>query len=189
MYEKYGADITTEYDLVAAHTQPTDDPTLLSCTLAMTPYISNCNYDGAFNALNVISSKAPLNPKVQKNKKSLYKYSQTAVSSMGATGYAYVPDACTTTTDCDVHIAFHGCAQTIADISLKFVDLTGYQEVAEANNIIVMFPQASKSYYAPSNPNGCWDWWGYSDSFLTTGNYVTQDGVQMKQIFGHLTAL
>jgi poly(3-hydroxybutyrate) depolymerase len=29
----------------------------------------------------------------------------------------------------------------------------------------------------PSNPNGCWDWWGYTDK-----NYGTQLGVQMQFI-------
>jgi len=39
MYEHYGADITTEYGLAAVHAQPTEDKSLLSCTLAGSPYI------------------------------------------------------------------------------------------------------------------------------------------------------
>jgi len=48
MYKHYGADIKTNYNLVAAHTQPTKDKTLGACTTAASPYISNCDYDGAF---------------------------------------------------------------------------------------------------------------------------------------------
>ena len=35
----------------------------------------------------------------------------------------------------------------------------GYLEVGEANNIIMVFPQAKNSLI--DNPNSCWDWWGY----------------------------
>lgn len=37
---------------------------------------------------------------------------------------------------------------------------TGYNEVGELNNIIMLYPQATLSL--GSNPNGCWDWWGYN---------------------------
>ncbi len=37
----------------------------------------------------------------------------------------------------------------------------GYLETAEANNIIVIFPQIKSSI---NNPNGCWDWYGYTGS-------------------------
>jgi hypothetical protein len=61
LYKKFGADVKTEYTLNAVHTQPTDDSSLGSCTVAGSPYISNCKYNGAFEALNFISSRAPLN--------------------------------------------------------------------------------------------------------------------------------
>ena len=35
----------------------------------------------------------------------------------------------------------------------------GYIAIAEANNIIVLFPQVVNSTL---NPKGCWDWWGYT---------------------------
>ena len=36
---------------------------------------------------------------------------------------------------------------------------TGYNEVGELNNIIMLYPQAIAT---GMNPNGCWDWWGYN---------------------------
>ncbi len=33
---------------------------------------------------------------------------------------------------------------------------TGISKVAEANNIIVLFPQTKNSNTMPSNPSGCW---------------------------------
>ena len=41
----------------------------------------------------------------------------------------------------------------------------GYIAIAEANNIIVLFPQAVNSIL---NPKGCWDWWGYTSSAYGT---------------------
>ena len=42
-----------------------------------------------------------------------------------------------------------------------FARNTGYLEVAELNNIIVIFPQATSTIL--TNPKGCWDWWGYTN--------------------------
>ena len=111
---------------------------------------------------------------------------------MANIGYAYVPTSCQTNDDCDIHVAFHGCVQNLSKIGMKFVELTQYQEVAESNNMIIMFPQAETSTFMPSNPNGCWDWWGYSESssFLNPAyKYATKQGFQMNQVMGHVKAL
>ena len=39
----------------------------------------------------------------------------------------------------------------------------GYNQVGEVNNIIIMYPQATTRQSA-GNGNGCWDWWGYTNS-------------------------
>ena len=43
----------------------------------------------------------------------------------------------------------------------RFVRQAGYNEVAELNNIVILYPQAI-STVLPLNPQGCWDWWGYT---------------------------
>lgn len=111
---------------------------------------------------------------------------------MHTTGYVYVPTGCQSRDDCDVHVAFHGCLQTVGNIQTKFVQFTGYQEVAEANDIVVMFPQAASSMMSPSNYNGCWDWWGYLETstiYSKPTKYATKEGYQMSQVYSHLTAL
>ncbi len=40
-------------------------------------------------------------------------------------------------------------------MSDTFAVHAGYNDVAEANNIIVLYPQAINSTL---NPKGCWDW-------------------------------
>jgi len=44
----------------------------------------------------------------------------------------------------------------------EFVRNTGYNEVGELNNIIIIYPQASSTNM---NPYGCWDYWGYTGEF------------------------
>lgn len=53
---------------------------------------------------------------------------------------------------------------------------TGYNHWADSNKLLVLYPQVNKSL-VPSNPQGCWDWWGY-----TGANYAYKSGTQMKAI-------
>ena len=69
-------------------------------------------------------------------------------------------------------------------ISDAFAAGTGYNEWAEANKLLVLYPQVASSKIAPMNPYGCWDWWGY-----TNEDYATKDGPQIKVIKAMLDAL
>jgi len=40
-----------------------------------------------------------------------------------------------------------------------FTRKAGFLEVAELNNIILVFPQVRPGIF---NKHGCWDWYGYS---------------------------
>src|SRR6266540_3584160 len=51
----------------------------------------------------------------------------------------------------------------------------GYDTWAQRNGIVVLFPQAVSIPLL--NPNGCWDWWGYTDA-----NYANREGVQIAAI-------
>ena len=77
---------------------------------------------------------------------------------------------------CSVVIAMHGCAQTTSDIGMDFVKNVGLNEVAESNNLVILYPQAVHSFEL-DNPEGCFDWWGYTGS-----TYATQKGVQMATV-------
>jgi hypothetical protein len=43
----------------------------------------------------------------------------------------------------------------------------------------VLYPQAQDSQPDPLNPQGCWDFWGYSSK---THDFYTKDAPQMKAI-------
>jgi hypothetical protein len=59
-----------------------------------------------------------------------------------------------------------------------FATKAGYLEVAELNNIIVVFPQILESSIFSTNPMGCWDWWGYSSIYYTTRNAPQISGIK-----------
>lgn len=71
---------------------------------------------------------------------------------MGKEAYYYVPTSCQNGEKCKVHISLHGCLQTLADIGTKYITMTGINDYAEANNIIVLYPQIKKSLLFPLNP-------------------------------------
>lgn len=127
--------------------------------------------------------------------------SQPEDIAMGSTGYVYVPQACKEGQSCRLHIAFHGCMQSATTLGRTFVDGAGVNEWADANRIVVLYPQArptTPSLVAaslPLNPMGCWDWWGYNDkpsyswfnpsSWFApeTGTYATAQGLQVAAVW------
>ena len=103
---------------------------------------------------------------------------------MADTGYLYVPPGCAAKeANCKVHVATHGCKQSAESVGNQFYTDTGYNNWADSNKLLVLYPQVNKSMI-PSNPEGCWDWWGY-----TGANYAYKSGAQMKAIKAMVTRL
>jgi len=97
--------------------------------------------------------------------------------SMDNHAYVYVPTACQQQNNtCKLHVSFHGCLQGFEEVGQIYVLHAGLNRWAESNNIIVLYPQAVLSIF-PVNPEGCWDWWGY-----TNGNYANKYGLQLATI-------
>lgn len=138
------------------------------------PFMSACKRDIAGELLNHLLGKQR-RPK-KSHKESYYRFKQPKAISMGEYAYAYIPQQCFELTDCRIHVSFHGCQQTLDDIGDAFIRHTGLNQWAEANDLIVIYPQAIKSPWF-GNPNGCWDWWGYSGP-----DYAVKSGVQMRAI-------
>ena len=80
-----------------------------------------------------------------------------------------------------MHIAFHGCAQNRAAVGDAFVRDTGFARWADGNRLIVLFPQTASG---ATNPQGCWDWWGY-----TGRAYLTTEGPQIEAVHRMLMRL
>lgn len=158
-----------------------------ACGTSRNPFVNNCGFDLAGTALrHIYGSLSP--PTVATGK--IVRFDQTeyvgrdVVHGLDERGYLYVPSGCTTDARCRLHIAFHGCLQNAEAVGDAFYSHAGYNEWAEANGIVVLYPQAApvlkRVIGMPlewPNPQGCWDWWGF-----TGENYATKSGMQIGAI-------
>lgn len=99
-----------------------------------------------------------------------------AAISMDSTGYAFVPADCASGRECGLILALHGCLQYYGAVGPAFIDDAGINQWADTNRIIVLYPQTIPT--GGSNPQGCWDWWGY----LNDPNYAQKSGPQMQAL-------
>lgn len=161
-----------------------------NCEANAAPYISHCDvngqgYDQAGELLSHLYG--PLQPKASSPTGRLVTFNQRAfaapMTSMAEEAYLYVPQACEAGETCKVHVAIHGCMQSAESVGQEFVTDTGYNAWADTNHLLVLYPQVNKSTL-PFNPQGCWDWFGY-----TGANYATKSSMQMLAIKSMVTAL
>lgn len=173
--------VTDDYGHPCAHAGNGDNPADY--------FINNCGYDAAGKLLAHLYG--PLKPPPAVPAGRIVEFDQAQFlpeptsHSMNSVGYAFIPSSCDDGATCRVHIAFHGCRQQPARIGDRFYRFSGYNEWAEANKLIVLYPQATNSDLPPVyNPRGCWDWWGYDDP-----DYAKKRGRQMAAVKGMLDRL
>jgi poly(3-hydroxybutyrate) depolymerase len=166
-----------------------------SCDATTPPYINDCDYDAAGELLRFLLGT--LNSPSDRPQGRLMKFDQNPFASgdayaisMADEGYAYVPKACEAGR-CRVHVAFHGCRQGAEEVGERFVREAGYNRWADANRLILLYPQALARYgwsfggwSFVMNPRGCWDWWGYTGS-----DYHTKSGPQIRAVRSMLERL
>lgn len=183
------ANIFYKDNLPAAHSQVTDSWGQ-ACNVTGGDFVNNCGYDAAGQILQHLYGT--LNPRntgtlsgsIQQFDQGAF-YSGTPASiSMAQYGYAYIPASCAAQQPCRVHVAFHGCKQYADAIGSDYYAHAGYNGWADTNNLIVLYPQTIATTALPTNPEGCWDWWGYNDS-----HYAQKSGVQIATVMAMLQRL
>lgn len=159
------------------------------CQLTGGAFINDCDYDGAGLMLQHIHGG--LAPPVNDPGGTILPFDQTAYisgdndrSGMAREGYLYVPKSCSEGEPCRVHIAFHGCRQYAGEVEDKFYRYAGYNRWADNNRIIILYPQTQATHLSPLNPQGCWDWWGYSGA-----DFAYRTGAQIKAVRSMLDQL
>lgn len=167
-----------------------------ACETSMPPYINRCkDFDAAGRLLNHLLG--PLKPAMTPPEGEIVAFDQRPFiagrpidASLGQEGYAFIPTACCRG-GCRIHVAFHGCRQSVGSIGRRFVEGAGYNNWAAGNRIVVLYPQTAARYgFAFGsfkwmfNPKACWDWWGYSGS-----GYHTRNGAQMRAVRAMIEAL
>jgi poly(3-hydroxybutyrate) depolymerase len=156
------------------------------CAATAAPYLNDCDFDAAGALLAHLYG--PLQPPSGQPSGELLAFDQREFAgsayalSMDDEGFVYVPQACRTAA-CRVHVAFHGCGQGRETIGDAFARHAGYNRWADTNRLVVLYPQViARSGWGPwpwptsfiYNPNGCWDWWGYTGPL-----YHTRSGAQI----------
>jgi predicted esterase len=156
-----------------------------SCTELVPPFVGDCDYDGAGELLNYLypGLKAPATDASPDLLEVTLAGAEEA--ELMDTAYLYAPPACSEDeASCALHLVLHGCAQSSEVVGKGFIEQSGYLPWAEANNIVLAFPQVKKSMVAPLNPHGCWDWWGYTDA-----DYANRNGAQMRVLANWVKSL
>jgi hypothetical protein len=189
-YQHYGAKIHFDNAFPAAHGWESPDGEL-ACGTSGSPYMVRCSANGAtYDSVKTwltmfIGSLKPRNG--GKLSGSLLTFDQTEFGaspnlSMSPTGSVFVPKACAQGQQCGLVLALHGCLQQASLIGNRWVTEAGINEWADTNNLVVVYPDTvASSAPGPTNPNGCFDWWGYSDQY--DPNYALKSGAQLSVLY------
>lgn len=212
-YEALGVprgNIQYRSDLPAGHSIITDNPEDSPLATNRPPYINNGGFMQSHEILRHIHG--PLAAPTDQLAGRLVRFDQTeffdgrARASMSRFGYAYIPARVLAgEAEARIHIVLHGCKQGynyvnyvrgLPDIANqppygnRYITTTGYNHIAESNDIIVLYPQAEGSDGGDmQNPDGCWDWWGYTSPDPRKPDYYSKSAIQISAIYRMLERL
>ncbi len=148
------------------------------CGVAGEPFINDCDYDQAKAILETIYGRLAAPGEANAGRYTVFDQAPfaggTGEGGMASEGVVYVPEPCASERGCAVHVVFHGCKQGRERLGDGFIKASGFDRWAVSNRIILLFPQVVSS---TANPNGCWDWWGY-----TGRRFLERDAPQMKAV-------
>ena len=183
-YAAFGAKPVLVKDKPAGHAMVTEDAGS-ACGTTEPPFINDCDYDAAGALLRHLlgALSSPSSGQGRLIRFDQREFGGSRDISMADTGFAYVPGDCERER-CRIHVAFHGCRQGVEAVDETFVRNAGYNRWAEANRLIVLYPQAVARYWWVYNPRGCWDWWGY-----TGQRYATKDAPQIRAVMAMVQRL
>ena len=189
-YRWLGADVRFDNGYPAAHGWESPDGELACGTLG-SPYMVRCSTNGVvYDSVKVWLTMflGPLKPRNNgKLSGTLYAFDQTefgatANLSMSPTGSVFVPKACAQGQTCGLVLAMHGCLQEASLIGERWVKEAGINEWADTNKLVVLYPDTiASSAPGVTNPNACFDWWGYSNQ--VDPNYAVKSGLQMTVLY------
>jgi poly(3-hydroxybutyrate) depolymerase len=188
-----------------------------ACSITASPFLNHCGtYDAPGELLRWLYPARAGQPAVRAapvQAGALQAFDQTPYRRAGRfdglddSGWLYVPAACRVAgARCRLHVVFHGCQQgqgfTAPDgqpFGRRFVDGAGYNTWAEGSRMVVLYPQVKASNSARTgeafqqNPEGCWDFWGYTDPTgdITTvaRHFARQPAPQMQAVKAMVDAL
>jgi len=150
--------------------------------------VNNCDYDLSGDMFRHIygdikpRSPAPLAHLKWVNQKDFIPLQNSSgpaswsVSGMMKWGLVYANSACQKTPSaCKVHVNYHGCIADKYNRRQKWSTLIDLNQYAEANDIIVVYPQAAGD---KTTGKGCWNWGFTQDDQL----FDTKSSVQLETV-------
>jgi poly(3-hydroxybutyrate) depolymerase len=172
----------------AGHSMPTVDHGG-RCSETGGTYLNACGFDAASQMLDYLYPQAAEEPDAGGELRSFEQAEfipgwrrLLGNDSLAKLGYLYVPRPCRRG-GCRLHVALHGCRQGATGSNQEFVRYAGYNPWATRHPAVILYPQIATTrftWYTPwleLNPEGCWDWWGYSGA-----DYAVRSGVQIAAI-------
>ena len=189
-YQNYGANVHFDNSFPAAHGWESPEGEL-ACGTPGSPFMVNCSvngqvYDSVKTWLTMfLGGLNPRNNGALRGTLSAFdqtEFGATVNLSMSPTGSVFVPKACSQGQQCGLVMALHGCKQQASLIGNRWVAQAGINEWADTNRLVVLYPDTVASS-APNttNPNGCFDWWGYSNQYDPA--YAIKSGLQMSALY------
>lgn len=191
------------------HTMPTDDADQGSCDTQDKDYVSGCGFDAAGSLLRYLR-KAPAATAEASPDGRWYVLAQgdyipdlgrvsgsrekRRMLGLATAARVFVPAVCEQAR-CAVHVALHGCLQGTAKPYRAWVEHAGYTHWAGPLHLVLVFPRveaiepyARGAWDSIGNPQGCWDWWGYTTPTDLHG-YAVKGAPQMQTIVNMVDAL
>jgi poly(3-hydroxybutyrate) depolymerase len=158
-------------DIGSGHTFPAQGRGS-ECSAMEAPFVADCDYDAAGEMLQYLYPDLKSPDSALESNLTETSLPGAAAAGLSETAYLLIPPVCVEGEQaCALHLVLHGCAQSAVQVGTDFMQLSGYLPWAEANHIVLAFPQVVPG---PLNPLACWDWWGY-----TGAEYRFRDGAQM----------
>lgn len=175
-----------------------------ACDANAAPFINDCDYDQAAEVLATIYG--PLQKRVDRPEGRIVAFDQTEfvpraaakANGLSDTGYLFLPKDCEAgaAPPCRLAVVLHGCLQSAEVLGNEFYMRIGVNEWADGNRIVVLYPQAHATSVSElalqnassafnTNPNGCWNWWGYAND----PHFLTKQGVQIGAIWSMVRRL
>ncbi|MGW7382827.1 hypothetical protein [Streptomyces sp. NPDC054794] len=103
--------------------------------------------------------------------------------SMGSESYLYTPSSCAAGEACKLVVALHVRLSDNTFVGSRFARESHLNEYADTNHLVIVYPQTDIRLVR-LNPQGCWDWWGYTGS-----DYAQKSAPQIRTIMNEAHAL
>jgi len=174
LYSQYSSKVTYRLLRGLDHAFATDRPVRETFFFpgAVSPILRDLGVDEAGHLL--MHLLGPLRPRGKAQRNNLRTVLQhdfvpkgwnSITANMDEVGFVYAPSACQERPlTCRMHVVYHGCYATASNIGDGFYWWAGYNDWAESNNLIILYPQAAFWH----GSKACWDYYGYTGAKFDT---------------------